>query len=382
MLTSNRYHEGSAAGGSRTWEPGGRTVVVTGGAGFIGSHLCDRLVQAGNRVVCVDNLYTGRLDNVRPLLNHPNFRFLEHDVREPLSLAGPIERIYNLACPASPRHYQRDPVGTMRTCVLGAYHLLELARQNSASILQASTSEVYGDPEMHPQPEDYLGHVNPIGPRACYDEGKRAAETLFFDYRRSYGLPIKVARIFNSYGPRMLENDGRVVSNFIVQALRNEPITIYGDGSQTRSFCYIDDLLDGLDRLMECADDITGPCNLGNPHEVTIGTIAQLILEQTGSGSRIDYRPLPQDDPKRRRPIIARARDLLGWQPRVPLEEGLKATIGYFAMKVFTPGESTALTPIGAGQPRRRRDGLRPPVDGTCSRTAFRTVSSRIVAND
>ncbi|MDQ2079843.1 SDR family oxidoreductase [Xanthobacteraceae bacterium Astr-EGSB] len=313
------------------------TVLVAGGAGFIGSHLCDRLVQRGHRVICVDNLYTGRLDNVRPLLNHPDFVFIEHDVRDRLVVAEPVERVYNLACAASPRHYQNDPIGTMNTCVVGAHNLLELAREKSARILQASTSEVYGDPEQHPQREDYVGHVNPIGPRACYDEGKRAAETLFFDYHRLYGLPIKVARIFNTYGPRMLENDGRVVSNFIVQALRNEPITIYGDGSQTRSFCYVDDLLFGLELLMESPLTVTGPCNLGNPQEVTICDIARLILAQTESASTLDFRPLPIDDPKRRRPVIDRALELLGWRPRAPLDAGLRATIGYFAMKLSAP---------------------------------------------
>jgi UDP-glucuronate decarboxylase len=331
------------------------SVVIAGGAGFIGSHLCDRLVQRGHRVICVDNLYTGRRANIRPLLNHPNFTFVEHDVREPLDISGPIQRIYNLACAASPRHYQRDPVGTMNTCVLGANHLLELARAKSARILQASTSEVYGDPERHPQPEEYVGHVNPIGPRACYDEGKRAAETLFFDYHRLHGLPIKVARIFNTYGPRMLENDGRVVSNFIVQALRNEPITIYGDGSQTRSFCYVDDLLDGLELLMESHETVTGPCNLGNPHEVTVREIARRIIEQTESSSSLDFRPLPADDPKRRRPVIDRASRLLGWKPQAGLDTGLRATIGYFAMRLAMPDEEHSyLTRISERSAKRR----------------------------
>jgi len=325
-----------------------RVVVITGGAGFIGSHLCDRLIHRGHRVICVDNFYTGDMSNVRPLLNHPSFTCMEHDVQRPLKIAGPVHRIYNLACPASPVHYQNDPIGTMKTCVLGAYHMLELARQKSARILQASTSEVYGDPELHPQPEDYVGHVNPIGPRACYDEGKRAAETLFFDYHRRYRVPVKVARIFNTYGPRMLENDGRVVSNFIVQALRGEPLTVYGDGNQTRSFCFIDDLLDGLEMLMESPDAVTGPCNLGNPHEVTVREIAQRVLALTGSRSRIETKPLPQDDPKRRRPVIARAQSLLGWQPRVPLETGLKATIGYFSLRLSEP------KPILATLPRRK----------------------------
>lgn len=311
-----------------------QVIVITGGAGFIGSHLSDRMIQRGHRVICIDNFYTGDVANIRPLMNHPSFECIEHDVQKPLKISGPVHRIYNLACPASPRHYQRDPVGTMKTCFLGAYHVLELARQKSARVLQASTSEVYGDPEIHPQPETYFGNVNPTGPRACYDEGKRVAETLFFDYHRLYKMPVKVARIFNTYGPRMLENDGRVVSNFIVQALRNEPITIYGDGSQTRSFCFVDDLLEGLEMLMESETSVTGPCNLGNPHEVTVRDVAERILAHVGSRSPLDRRPLPQDDPKRRRPVIGRALELLGWQPRVPLDAGLKATIGYFSMKM------------------------------------------------
>jgi UDP-glucuronate decarboxylase len=313
-----------------------QTVVVTGGAGFIGSNLCDRLIRHGNKVVCVDNLFTGAFENVQPLLNHPNFRFIEQDVRDPLKIFGPVDRIYNLACPASPRHYQRDPIGTLRTCVLGACSVLELAREKGARVLQASTSEVYGDPEIHPQVETYVGHVNPIGPRACYDEGKRAAETLFFDYQRTYGTRIKVARIFNTYGPRMLENDGRILSNFIVQALRSEPITVYGDGSQTRSFCFVDDLIEGLALLMESSDDVTGPCNLGNPDERSIREIASLVLDHTGSRSRIEYHPLPKDDPRRRQPSIALAGDLMGWRPRVALNKGLRATIDYFALKMAT----------------------------------------------
>jgi UDP-glucuronate decarboxylase len=312
-------------------------IVVTGGAGFIGSNLCDRLVQQGHKVTCIDNLLSGDFANVRPLMNHPNFKLISQDVSEPLNIAGPLERIYNLACPASPPHYQKDPISTVRTCVLGAHNVLELARQKHARVLQASTSEIYGDPDVHPQPESYWGNVNPIGPRACYDEGKRCAETLFFDYRRVYGLPVKVARIFNTYGPRMQENDGRVVSNFIVQALRDEPITLYGDGSQTRSFCYVDDLLDGLELLMESGDEVTGPCNLGNPREVSVNDIAQLILRQTGSRSTIETRPLPQDDPKRRQPVITRAMDLLGWKPSITLERGLRATIDYFSLKIFAP---------------------------------------------
>ncbi|HZD88914.1 MAG TPA: UDP-glucuronic acid decarboxylase family protein [Pseudolabrys sp.] len=312
-------------------------VMVTGGAGFIGSNLCDRLVQQGHRVVCIDNLLSSEIANVRPLLNHPNFTFVEHDVSEPLPAPGPLDRIYNLACPASPPHYQKNPLATMKTCVLGAFNVLELAREKNARVLQASTSEVYGDPEMHPQPESYRGHVNPIGPRACYDEGKRAAESVLFDHRRMYGTTIKVARIFNTYGPRMMANDGRVVSNFIVQALRNEAITLYGDGAQTRSFCYIDDLLDGLQMLMESPPDVTGPVNLGNPHEVTVNDIAQMVLTLTQSRSPIVHRPLPEDDPKRRRPVIERAQQLIGWRPCTRLEQGLQATIDYFSLKIFTP---------------------------------------------
>jgi UDP-glucuronate decarboxylase len=312
------------------------TAVVTGGAGFIGSHLCDRLVQGGHNVICVDNLYTGSVENIRPLLNHPSFSFIEHDVTEPLEIAGPVQRIFNLACPASPPHYQRDPIATMKTCVLGAYNVLELAKEKAARTLQASTSEIYGDPEVHPQPESYVGHVNATGPRACYDEGKRAAEAMFFDYHRVHGVQIKVARIFNTYGPRMMENDGRVVSNFIVQALRGDSITIYGEGTQTRSFCYVDDLVDGLLRLMESGRDVTGPVNLGNPVEVTVEEIARRILAQTGSPSALRRLPLPQDDPKRRKPAIDRAMSMLGWSPRVDLDRGLQATIGYFALKLFS----------------------------------------------
>jgi UDP-glucuronate decarboxylase len=320
-------------------------IVVTGGAGFIGSHLCDRLVQQGHRVLCVDNLFTGTFSNIRPLVNHRNFEFIEHDVRDPLDIPGKIDRIYNLACPASPRHYQRDPIGTLRTCIVGAQNAIELARQKGARALQASTSEVYGDPEIHPQPEYYQGHVNPIGPRACYDEGKRAAETLFFDYHRVHKVPIKVARIFNTYGPRMLENDGRIISNFIVQALKREPITVYGDGSQSRSFCYIDDLLNGLQLLMESSHEVIGPFNLGNPEEQTVKEIAQLIVKRTGSNSPIEYHPLPQDDPKRRQPVVSRARDELGWSPQIPLDQGLGATIDYFSLKLFTDDALPHLVP-------------------------------------
>jgi UDP-glucuronate decarboxylase len=311
-------------------------ILVTGGAGFIGSNLCDRLLERGHKVICIDNLQTGHLSNIRPLTNHPRFEFISHDVREPFQITGRLDRIYNLACPASPRHYQSDPIGTLKTCVEGTLHVLELARGKGARVLQASTSEVYGDPEVHPQSETYLGNVNPIGPRACYDEGKRCAETLFFDYHRLFGLEIKVARIFNTYGPRMLEADGRVVSNFIVQALREEPLTIYGDGSQTRSFCYVDDLVRGLELLMESSAEVTGPCNLGNPHEVPVKDIAKLILRLTGSRSRIVLKPLPVDDPKRRKPNIDRARQSLGWAPKVKLEDGLRRTIDYFSLKLLT----------------------------------------------
>lgn len=324
----------------------GRTAAVTGGAGFIGSHLCDSLLLRGQRVICIDNLSTGSISNIRPLLNHPNFRFIEHDVRQPLFMDEQIDYVYSLACPASPRHYQKDPIGTMRTCVVGTMNVLELARSKSARVLQASTSEVYGDPEVHPQPESYVGHVNIIGPRACYDEGKRAAETLMFDYQRVYGVQIKVARIFNTYGPRMLENDGRVVSNFIVQALRGDPITIYGEGTQTRSFCFVDDLIRGLQMLMESPPSVTGPCNLGNPQEITIEAIAREVLACTKSKSTLRFEPLPMDDPKRRKPIIEIAERSLGWCPRVALKEGLQATVAYFAMHLPAPSP-TLVRPNG-----------------------------------
>jgi UDP-glucuronate decarboxylase len=311
-----------------------RRVLVTGGAGFIGSHLCDSLLQRGHSVICLDNLFTGSLRNVRPLVNHPRFEFMEHDVRDPLHLEGPLHRIYNLACPASPRYYQQDPIGTMKTCVLGVSNVLDLGRLKSCRVLQASTSEVYGDPEVHPQPESYAGHVNTTGPRACYDEGKRAAEALMFDYHRSFGVEIKIARIFNTYGPRMLENDGRVVSNFIVQALRGEPITVYGSGAQTRSFCFVEDLVRGLELLMESPASVTGPVNLGNPQEMTVESIAREILACTGSRSRLQFRPLPQDDPKRRKPSIDAAARLLGWRPCIPLKKGLEATIAYFTLQL------------------------------------------------
>jgi len=331
-----------------------RRILITGGAGFIGSHLCDSLLRRGDAVICVDNLLTGRLSNVRPLLNHPDFTFIEHDVRNPLHIDGRLDRIFNLACPASPPHYQKDPIGTMKTCVIGTINLLELARQKSARLLQASTSEVYGDPEIHPQPESYAGNVNPIGPRACYDEGKRAAETLIFDYHRVHGLEVKVARIFNTYGPRMLENDGRVVSNFVVQALQGEPITVYGRGDQTRSFCFVDDLVRGLEMLMESAASLTGPFNLGNPHEMTIEEIAREVLACTHSNSPLRFEPLPKDDPRRRKPVIDAASELLGWRPSIPLRKGLEATVAYFALRLATSGSS------GDGLRRRLAKSSRP----------------------
>lgn len=303
-------------------------VLVTGGAGFLGSHLCERLIETGHEVLCVDNYYTGRRHNVAHLLKNPDFELLRHDVCFPLY--AEVDQIYNLACPASPIHYQRDPVQTTKTSVHGAINMLGLAKRIKARILQASTSEIYGDPTVHPQKEDYWGHVNTLGPRACYDEGKRCAETLFFDYRRQHRLEIKVARIFNTYGPRMHPDDGRVVSNFILQALRGEPITVFGDGGQTRAFCYVDDLIDGLVRLMSTEPDFTGPVNLGNPVEMSVLSLAEHIIELTGSKSKIERRPLPQDDPMQRCPDISLARSKLGWEPRVPLETGLKKTIDYF----------------------------------------------------
>lgn len=305
-----------------------KRVMVTGGAGFIGSHLCERLLQDDCEVLCVDNFFTGTRGNVAHLLGNSQFEVLRHDVTFPLSVE--VDEIYNLACPASPVHYQFDPVQTTKTCVLGAINMLGLANRCKAKILQASTSEVYGDPDVHPQPERYWGHVNPIGPRSCYDEGKRCAETLFFDYFRQHRLRIKVARIFNTYGPRMHPNDGRVVSNFIVQALQNEPITIYGDGTQTRSFCYVDDLVDGLVRLMASADDVTGPVNLGNQEEFQMIDLATKIRAMTGSSSEIVFRELPQDDPKQRQPDIALAARVLGWAPKVGVTDGLQKTIAYF----------------------------------------------------
>ncbi|MDE2464393.1 MAG: SDR family oxidoreductase [Alphaproteobacteria bacterium] len=305
-----------------------KRVLVTGGAGFLGSHLCERLLQDGCDVLCVDNFYSGVKDNIAHLLGNAHFELLRHDVTFPLYVE--VDEIYNLACPASPIHYQWDPVQTTKTSVHGAINMLGLAKRVKAKILQASTSEVYGDPDMHPQREEYWGRVNPIGLRACYDEGKRCAETLFFDYRRQHTLQIKVARIFNTYGPRMHPNDGRVVSNFIVQALRNAPITIYGSGEQTRSFCYVDDLIEGLVRLMDSADEITGPINLGNPTEFTIRELATEVIRLTDSKSSLIYKALPADDPRQRQPDIDRARTVLGWEPQTDLAEGLVRTIGYF----------------------------------------------------
>ena len=303
------------------------TTLITGGAGFIGSHLCERLVAAGEEILCLDNFYTGTKDNIRHLLHQPNFELIRHDVWLPLYVE--VDRIYNLACPASPVHYQNNPVSTTKTSVLGAINMLGLAKRQRARILQASTSEVYGDPLEHPQTESYWGNVNPIGPRACYDEGKRCAETLFFDYHRQNGVDIRVARIFNTYGPRMHPRDGRVVSNFIVQALSGEPITLYGDGNQTRSFCYVDDMVDGLLAMMNQGVEI-GPLNLGNPTEFTIRHLAEMVLRLTGSKSKIVFHPLPQDDPVQRQPDITKAKQVLGWEPAVALEDGLKETIAYF----------------------------------------------------
>jgi len=305
-----------------------KRIVITGGAGFLGSHLCERLVSKDNEVLCVDNCFTGTRKNLATLLNNPNFEFIRHDITFPLYIEA--DEIYNLACPASPIHYQFDPVQTTKVSVHGSINMLGLAKRLKAKILQASTSEVYGDPDVHPQPETYWGKVNPIGVRACYDEGKRCAETLFFDYYRQYGLKIKVARIFNTYGPRMHPNDGRVVSNFIVQALLNKDLTVFGDGSQTRSFCYVDDLTEGLVKMMDSSDDFTGPINLGNPDEFSILELAKKIIELTGSESKIVFKPLPQDDPCHRQPDISLAKEKLDWQPTVNLDNGLKKTIEYF----------------------------------------------------
>ncbi|MEN8131739.1 MAG: UDP-glucuronic acid decarboxylase family protein [Pseudomonadota bacterium] len=309
-------------------DPKQKRILVTGGAGFLGSHLCELLLEEGHDVLCVDNFFTGTRNNVIHLHDNPRFELMRHDVTFPLYVE--VDEIYNLACPASPIHYQHDPVQTTKTSVHGAINMLGLAKRVKAKIFQASTSEVYGDPDIHPQTENYWGHVNPIGLRSCYDEGKRCAETLFFDYYRQHRLRIKVGRIFNTYGPRMHPNDGRVVSNFIIQALNNEDITIYGDGSQTRSFCYVDDLVDAMRRIMDTPDEFTGPANLGNPAELTVLGLAEKIIELTGSGSRITYKELPQDDPMQRCPEISFTRKQLGWEPRVPLEQGLVETIAYF----------------------------------------------------
>jgi UDP-glucuronate decarboxylase len=305
-----------------------KRILVTGGAGFLGSHLCERLLARGDEVICVDNYFTGARDNILDLIGNPRFELIRHDICFPLYLE--VDEIFNLACPASPIHYQYDPVQTVKTSVHGAINMLGLAKRVKAKIFQASTSEVYGDPAIHPQREEYWGNVNPIGPRACYDEGKRCAETLFFDYHRQHRVRIKVARIFNTYGPRMHPNDGRVVSNFIVQALRNENITLYGDGSQTRAFCYVEDLVDGLIRLMSTRPDFTGPINIGNPHEIPVRELAERVIALTGSRSRIAHRPLPQDDPIQRCPDITMAKRELDWQPAVELEDGLRRTIAYF----------------------------------------------------
>ncbi len=307
-------------------------TLVTGGSGFIGSHLCERLLAAGHEVLCVDNYYTGRRQNIEHLLADPRFEVLRHDIT--MSLYVEVDQIFNLACPASPVHYQFDPVQTLKASVHGSINMLGLAKRIKAKIFQASTSEVYGDPHVHPQPESYWGHVNPLGPRACYDEGKRAAETLFFDYHRQHGVRIKVARIFNTYGPRMHPNDGRVVSNFIMQALRGEPITIYGDGAQTRSFAFVDDLVEGILRLMSTDDGVTGPINLGNPNEITVRELAETVIAMTASRSPLVFKPLPEDDPRQRQPDISLAREKLGWSPTVDLRDGLKRTIDYFKLIV------------------------------------------------
>ncbi len=302
-------------------------ILITGGAGFLGSHLCDRLIEQGHEIICLDNFFTGRKANIQHLVGNPHFELVRHDVIDPFKFE--VDRIYNLACPASPPHYQYNPIKTMKTSVLGAINCLGLAKRVKARVFQASTSEVYGDPNVHPQPEAYWGHVNPIGLRSCYDEGKRAAETLFFDYHRENGVDIRVIRIFNTYGPRMLPDDGRVVSNFIVQALQGNDLTVYGEGSQTRSFCYVDDLVDGFMRFME-QEKIVGPMNLGNPGEFTMLQLAELVLKKVGGKSRITHLPLPSDDPKQRQPDISLAKETLGWEPKVPLESGIEKTIAYF----------------------------------------------------
>ncbi len=328
-----------------------KRVLITGGAGFVGSHLCEAILKRGDEVLCVDNFYTGSRRNVAHLMANPRFELLRHDVCFPLHVE--VDQIYNLACPASPVHYQSDPVQTTKTSVMGALNMLGLAKRLKVPVLQASTSECYGDPAVHPQPETYWGHVNPIGPRSCYDEGKRCAETLFFDYHRQHGLSIKVARIFNTYGPRMHPEDGRVVSNFIVQALRGDDITLYGDGSQTRSFCYVDDLVDGLMRLMETPAAVTGPINLGNPGEFTIRQLAETVLAMTGSRSQLVTLPLPQDDPRQRRPDLARAKAELDWQPSTALRDGLERTIGYFRQLLDRATGAAKPELVTSGGPRR-----------------------------
>jgi len=322
-----------------------RQILVTGGAGFLGSHLCDRLLTDGLDVVCLDNFFTGSRSNIRHLLDHKSFELVRHDVTQPMYFE--VDQIFNLACAASPIHYQSDPVQTTRSSVLGAMNVLELARRTNARALQASTSEVYGDPDVHPQTEDYWGRVNPVGPRACYDEGKRCAETLFVDYRRQHRMAIKIARIFNTYGPRMHPDDGRVISNFIRQALLGEPLTVYGDGSQTRCFCYVSDLVDGLVRLMNSDDDLTGPVNLGTPQEITMRDLAARIVSLTGSRSPIRHEPLPPDDPRRRQPDITLAKGCLGWQPKVSLDKGLQQTIRYFEELISNRGMDASLPMAG-----------------------------------
>ena len=317
-----------------------QSIVVTGGAGFLGSYLCERLVESGNDVLCVDNFFTGNKDNIAHLLGKKNFELLRHDVTFPLYVEA--SKIFNFACPASPIHYQFDPVQTTKTSVHGAINMLGLAKRTRAKILQASTSEIYGDPIEHPQREDHWGNVNPIGPRSCYDEGKRCAETLFFDYRRQFGMPVKVVRIFNTYGPRMRPDDGRVVSNFIVQALRGDPITIYGDGMQTRSFCYVDDLIDGILAMMDTHENVTGPVNLGNPNEFTMLELAKVIIDETGSKSKLEFRPLPQDDPKQRKPDISLAKRTLNWEPQTPLRDGIRKTAAYFEKVLAENPEASA----------------------------------------
>jgi UDP-glucuronate decarboxylase len=309
-----------------------KKILVTGGAGFLGSHLIDRLIERGDRVVCLDNLFTGSIDNIKHHHNNDNFEFIDHDIANPIDIE--VDEIFNLACPASPPHYQLDPIRTMKTSVYGIINMLDLAKRNKAKIMQASTSEVYGDPKVHPQVESYWGNVNPVGIRSCYDEGKRCAETLLFDYNRMYNVDIKVARIFNTYGPRMDPKDGRVVSNFIVQALKNEPITSYGDGSQTRSFCYVDDLIEAFIKLMDTSDKFTGPVNTGNPIEFSINELAKKILDITGSNSKLVFKDLPSDDPMRRKPDISLAKDKLNWEPSIELDEGLKRTISYFKKSI------------------------------------------------